>query len=159
MNGQTCLICDIEFSATIEVAKHIKKEHLDIIVILELRSEAVKPVVKTEIKQEIQGNSLMGNDKKTVRTFKFVYKCSLFSNTEFIGEQMVRDCSFYKYNFFSKTYFLNGNHIWQTFFGFFFQAEGKLKLLQVNLCQKHLFSHQLTHNMTKDCSLIYQFNT
>ena len=27
------------------------------------------------------------------------------------------------------------------------------------LCQKHLFSHQLTHNMTKDCSLIYQFST
>ena len=31
--------------------------------------------------------------------------------------------------------------------------------LQVNLFQKHLFLHQLTHNMTKDCSLIYQFNT
>ena len=31
--------------------------------------------------------------------------------------------------------------------------------VQVNLCQKHLFSHQLTHNMTIDCSLIYQFNT
>ena len=31
--------------------------------------------------------------------------------------------------------------------------------LQVNLCQKHLFSHQLTHNMTIYCSLIYQFNT
>ena len=31
--------------------------------------------------------------------------------------------------------------------------------LQVNLCQKHLFSHRLTHNMTTDCSLIYQFNT
>ena len=30
--------------------------------------------------------------------------------------------------------------------------------LQVNLCQKYLFSHQLTHNMTKDCSIIYQFN-
>ena len=27
--------------------------------------------------------------------------------------------------------------------------------LQVNLCQKHLFLHQLTHNMTKDCSLYY----
>ena len=32
-------------------------------------------------------------------------------------------------------------------------------LLQVNLCQKHLFSHQLIHNMITDCSLIYQFNT
>ena len=31
--------------------------------------------------------------------------------------------------------------------------------LQVNLCQKHLFSHQLIHNITKVCSLIYQFNT
>ena len=31
--------------------------------------------------------------------------------------------------------------------------------LQVNLCQKHIFSHKLTLNMTKDCSLIYQFNT
>ena len=31
--------------------------------------------------------------------------------------------------------------------------------LQVNLCQKNLFLHQLTHNMTKDCSLIYQFST
>ena len=31
--------------------------------------------------------------------------------------------------------------------------------LQVNLCQKLLFLHQLTHNMTKDCSLIYKFNT
>ena len=31
--------------------------------------------------------------------------------------------------------------------------------IQVNLCQKHLFSHQLTHNTTKDCSLIYQFST
>ena len=36
------------------------------------------------------------------------------------------------------------------------QAETKI---QVNLCQKHLFLDQLTHNMTKDCSLIYQFNT
>ena len=32
-------------------------------------------------------------------------------------------------------------------------------LIQVNLCQKHLFSHQLTHNMTIYCSLIYKFNT
>ena len=29
--------------------------------------------------------------------------------------------------------------------------------IQVNLFQKHLFLQQLTHNMTKDCSLIYQF--
>ena len=32
-------------------------------------------------------------------------------------------------------------------------------LLQVNICQKHLFLHQLTHNMTADCSLNYEFNT
>ena len=31
--------------------------------------------------------------------------------------------------------------------------------LQVNLCQKLLFLHQLTHNMTSDCSLNYKFNT
>ena len=31
--------------------------------------------------------------------------------------------------------------------------------VQVNLCQKHLFLDQLTHNRTKDCSLIYQFST
>ena len=31
--------------------------------------------------------------------------------------------------------------------------------IQVNLCQKLLFLHQLTHNMTTDCSLNYKFNT
>ena len=31
--------------------------------------------------------------------------------------------------------------------------------LQVNLFQKHLFLHQLTHNMTKYCSLNYKFST
>ena len=31
--------------------------------------------------------------------------------------------------------------------------------LQVNLCQKLLFLHQLTQNMTTDCSLNYKFNT
>ena len=31
--------------------------------------------------------------------------------------------------------------------------------LQVNLCQKLLFLHQPTHNMTTDCSLNYKFNT
>ena len=29
------------------------------------------------------------------------------------------------------------------------------ELLQVNLCQKLLFLHQLTHNTTKDCSLFW----
>ena len=32
-------------------------------------------------------------------------------------------------------------------------------MLQVNLCQKLLFLHQLTHNMTTDCSLNYKCNT
>ena len=32
-------------------------------------------------------------------------------------------------------------------------------LLQVNLFQKHLFLYHLTHNMTKDCSLNYEFST
>ena len=32
-------------------------------------------------------------------------------------------------------------------------------IVQVNLCQKHSFSNQLTHNMTTDCSLIPDFST
>ena len=35
--------------------------------------------------------------------------------------------------------------------------QAEKKLIQVNLCQNLLFLHQLTHNTTKDCSLIYQF--
>ena len=31
--------------------------------------------------------------------------------------------------------------------------------VQVNLFQKYLFLHQLTHIMTKDCPLNYQFST
>ena len=31
--------------------------------------------------------------------------------------------------------------------------------VQVNLCQKYLFTRQLTHNMTTDCSMIYEFST
>ena len=31
--------------------------------------------------------------------------------------------------------------------------------IQVNFCQQLLFLHQLTHNITKDFSLNYQFNT
>ena len=34
-----------------------------------------------------------------------------------------------------------------------------LHSVQVNLCRKLLFLHQLTHNMTTDCSLNYKFNT
>ena len=32
-------------------------------------------------------------------------------------------------------------------------------MLQVNLFQNHLFLHQLTHNMTEDCSLNHKFST
>ena len=32
-------------------------------------------------------------------------------------------------------------------------------VVQVNIFQKHLFLYQLTHNMTKDCSLNYEFST
>ena len=31
--------------------------------------------------------------------------------------------------------------------------------LHPNLCQKHLFLNQVTHNITKDCSLIYQISS
>ena len=31
--------------------------------------------------------------------------------------------------------------------------------IQVNLCQKYLFTRQLTHNMTTDCSMNYEFST
>ena len=31
--------------------------------------------------------------------------------------------------------------------------------VQVNIFQKHLFLHQLSHNMTKNCSLNYKFST
>ena len=39
------------------------------------------------------------------------------------------------------------------------RSQQQLSNLQANLCQKHLFLEQLTHNMAKDCSLIYQFST
>ena len=35
----------------------------------------------------------------------------------------------------------------------------KILKLQVNICEKLLFLHQLIHNMTTDCSLNYKFNT
>ena len=35
----------------------------------------------------------------------------------------------------------------------------RIGVVQVNLCQKHLFLYQLTHNMTKDCTFIYHFRT
>mgnify|MGYP001200926536 CR=1 FL=1 len=34
-----------------------------------------------------------------------------------------------------------------------------LSIIQVNLCQKLLFWHQLTDSITTDCSLNYKFNT
>jgi hypothetical protein len=39
------------------------------------------------------------------------------------------------------------------------QNRKKVHVVQANLCQKYLFIHQLTHNMTKDCSMIYKFST
>ena len=35
----------------------------------------------------------------------------------------------------------------------------RIGVVQVNLCQKHLFLYQLTHNMTKGCTLNYEFST
>ena len=35
---------------------------------------------------------------------------------------------------------------------------GESNFIQVTLCQKLLFLHQLTHNMTTDCSSNYKFN-
>ena len=37
--------------------------------------------------------------------------------------------------------------------------ESQIPTVQVNFCQKLLFLHQLTHNMTTNCSLNYKFNT
>ena len=50
MDIQTCLICEIEFDTITEVAKHIKKEHLDIIIVMEKISE-VPP--QTIVKEEV----------------------------------------------------------------------------------------------------------
>ena len=50
--------------------------------------------------------------------------------------------------------FLKTNH--QFFSIIIFLSWSKVGILQINLFQKHLFLHQLTHNMTKDCSLNYQ---
>ena len=50
INEQTCMICEIEFRSKTEVAKHTKKEHLDIIIVMESISEAPKTnVVKEEV--------------------------------------------------------------------------------------------------------------
>ena len=39
------------------------------------------------------------------------------------------------------------------------QPEVVYVYVQVNLFQKHLFLQQLTHNMTKECSLNYKVST
>ena len=39
------------------------------------------------------------------------------------------------------------------------ESLNSVQMLQVSLCQKLLFLHQLTHNMTTDCSLNYNFKT
>ena len=39
-----------------------------------------------------------------------------------------------------------------------FAKYDKMKFIQVNLSQTLLFLHQLTHNMTTNCSLNYKFN-
>ena len=44
---------------------------------------------------------------------------------------------------------------WALIFPFRFSFFPKLK---VNICQNLLFLHQLTHNISKDCSLIYHEN-
>ena len=41
---------------------------------------------------------------------------------------------------------------------YFLKDLQKCHLVQVNLCQKLLFLHQLTHNMTTDFSLNYSYN-
>ena len=39
------------------------------------------------------------------------------------------------------------------------RSKKNLTCIQLNIFQKHLFLPQLTHNMTKDCSLNHQFST
>ena len=67
-------------------------------------------------------------------------------------------------NFTKSGYAISANVIFFIFFiSFFLLRVGKnpstTHALQVNLCQKLLFLHQLTHNTTVDCSLNYKFNT
>ena len=40
-----------------------------------------------------------------------------------------------------------------------FISFGKVEIIQVNLCQKLLFLHQLTQIMMTNCSMNYKFNT
>ena len=47
MDEQKCLICDIEFDSTLRVTKHIKKQHLDIIIVKEIPSEISSTTVQT----------------------------------------------------------------------------------------------------------------
>ena len=54
----------------------------------------------------------------------------------------------------SKVYFRLLGKMIEPFF-----SKNKKSVVQVNLCQKHLFLHQLTHNLMTDCSLNYEFST
>ena len=56
------------------------------------------------------------------------------------------NCGSFNYDFWITFPFWNICSFWST-------------VAQVNLFQKHLFLHQPTHNMTKDCSLDYEFST
>ena len=53
----------------------------------------------------------------------------------------------------SKVYFRLLGKMIEPFF-----SKSKKSVVQVNLCQKHLFLHQLTHNLMTDCSLNYEFS-
>ena len=81
-----------------------------------------------------------------------------FNNSLFLSEKSSkdRDCSL--------AYFMRENKCFppgaeiKKILDFYSQVILSL-FLQVNLFQKHLFLYQLTHNMTKDCSLNYEFST
>ena len=62
--------------------------------------------------------------------------------------------TFYVYNICISNFQGSGNILlW------YVECRYKVQVVQVNLCQKLLFLHQLTHNMKTDCSLNYKFNT
>ena len=51
------------------------------------------------------------------------------------------------------------NSFWRSIGLFTIIENLEIDAIQVNLCQKLVFFHQLSHNMTTDCSLNYKFNT
>ena len=69
------------------------------------------------------------------------------SDTESFKNSETKDTETFQMDDFEPTNYLETNLL---------HEEGEL---QVNLCQKLLFLHQLTHNMTTYCSLNYKFNT